>query len=535
MVRNLLKTALACLLVASAAAANHPLAASRVSQTRNPAKTISKNHKNVALTVRGGAARSKKAVGTGGSGATIAASVFNLANNVAGAGILTLAAGKASGTGWVPSIAILLAIAYASSHTFYLVGKSMELTGCGTFKDLWCYAFDSDTSAYIVDLAVFLQCFFVSVLYTGLLGDVFSTLIRENLGWHGLHTSRNGIILLAVTLVLGPLNHIRDLKRLAFTSTLGLCSVLYTVLFIVIRALDGTYHHGGVSGSDLADLITGGDLAGLVAGGGSRVHIDISSTTISSTTISSSTTSIGRFLAGGMVPHMPSFHGSTWWNVDLKSLVLISNLGLAFISHYNAPSYWKSLGDRASAATFKTIARRAYLILAAIYLSTMVGGYATFGDSCQGNILINYSSTDFLATLGRLATGFSILFGFPLISNGCREGFKNVCVALNIFGGTAVSDPKNHSRVVIGLLTCTTIVSILVRDIAIIAGITGALMGSCLVYIFPALMYAKIVERKCGLASSEYQLARRNLAWVPFGVFTAVMGVAMTIQKAVTR
>ena len=36
--------------------------------------------------------------------ASILTSVFNLANNVAGAGILTLAAGKASGTGWVPSI-----------------------------------------------------------------------------------------------------------------------------------------------------------------------------------------------------------------------------------------------------------------------------------------------------------------------------------------------------------------------------------------------------------------------------------------------
>ena len=42
--------------------------------------------------------------------ASITTSVFNLANNVAGAGILTLAAGKASGTGWIPSMGRLLGV-----------------------------------------------------------------------------------------------------------------------------------------------------------------------------------------------------------------------------------------------------------------------------------------------------------------------------------------------------------------------------------------------------------------------------------------
>ena len=36
----------------------------------------------------------------------------------------------------------------------------------------------------------------------------------------------------------------------------------------------------------------------------------------------------------------------------------------------------------------------------------MMAGYVTFGDVCQGNILLNYHPNDVLATLGRIATGY---------------------------------------------------------------------------------------------------------------------------------
>ena len=70
-----------------------------------------------------------------GGNASFATSVFNLANNVAGAGLLTLAAGKAAGgTGWIPSIAICMGLAFASARTFILIGKACEMTGEPTFK-----------------------------------------------------------------------------------------------------------------------------------------------------------------------------------------------------------------------------------------------------------------------------------------------------------------------------------------------------------------------------------------------------------------
>lgn len=68
------------------------------------------------------------------AGASMAASIFNLVNNVAGAGILTLAAGKASGTGWIPAVAIVAFLGWASSTTFRMIAKACELTGENDFK-----------------------------------------------------------------------------------------------------------------------------------------------------------------------------------------------------------------------------------------------------------------------------------------------------------------------------------------------------------------------------------------------------------------
>ena len=227
----------------------------------------------------------------------ILTSVFNLSNNVAGAGILTLAAGKATGTGWIPSILISISLAFCSAHTFTLIGKACEMTGHDTFKGLWGDAFGTKT-AWIVDSMVFTQCFFVSIIYTGLLGDIFSALLSST----SLAdiASRTRIIIAAAVVLLWPLNML-DMTKLGFTSILGLVAVLYTVFFIALRSLDGTYAIAIKSAMKVP---------------------------------------VGKFVKAA--PFMPTFAKSTLWNFDMNSLVLMSNLGLAFIAHYNGRKYYLS-------------------------------------------------------------------------------------------------------------------------------------------------------------------------------------------------
>jgi len=53
---------------------------------------------------------------------------------VPGAGILSLSAGQAKGTGWIPSIAISMVLGLISGRTFVMVGEACDILGEGDFK-----------------------------------------------------------------------------------------------------------------------------------------------------------------------------------------------------------------------------------------------------------------------------------------------------------------------------------------------------------------------------------------------------------------
>ncbi len=417
---------------------------------------------------------------------SFSASVFNLTNNVAGAGMLILSSSKASGaTGWVPSICICCALALASACTFNMIGRSCQISGERTFKGLWSQAFSSET-AHIVDIVIFLNCFLGSTLYIGLLGDIFSALLRQTM-LPDFITSRMGMICFIVVTVLFPLSLIRKLSALSFTSILGVGAVLYTSTSMVVRAFDGSY------------------------------NVDPSKP-------------IGKFISDNTtIIKQPYFEGSTMWNFDLHSLALVSNFSLAFIAHYNAPSYYHEM-KRQSPHSFSRMVTTAYIILAGIYATTMSAGYATFGDACEGNILLNYHPNDTLALLARLATGLSVTFGFPLVSNGAREGLKNATAA---YGYYAISKKKNNVYLVLMIIVASSLLAVVVEDIKVIAGFSGAFLGSFLVYICPAILYFRIVLKCFGKGNKEYISALLLLLFVPFGIFTAIMGSVTTYQNMV--
>jgi len=106
-----------------------------------------------------------------GGKSSMVASIFNLVNNVAGAGILTLSSGVAKGTGWVPALLICAGLGALSSHTFTLIGEACSLTDEVNFKGLWSSTMGEET-AYLVDAIVAVMCFACSIIYQGILGDV---------------------------------------------------------------------------------------------------------------------------------------------------------------------------------------------------------------------------------------------------------------------------------------------------------------------------------------------------------------------------
>lgn len=173
-----------------------------------------------------------------------------------------------------------------------------------------------------------------------------------------------------------------------------------------------------------------------------------------------------------------------------------------------------------------------FFVLVALYIVTMTAGYSTFGEACQGNILLNYHPDDVLSTLGRVATGFSILFGFPLVACGARESLVGVASSL---GFPEIGSDKNHFLLVLGILSFITAISCTVKDVSLVVGLTGAAMGSFIVYVCPAIIYTKAVAIVKGHDSLEHNRAKLNLGLVPFGLCIASLGCFMTIKDAMGK
>jgi amino acid permease len=164
-----------------------------------------------------------------------------------------------------------------------------------------------------------------------------------------------------------------------------------------------------------------------------------------------------------------------------------------------------------------------------LYLTAMAAGYATFGDACQTNILLNYHPDDILSNLGRVATWVSLLFGFPLVSSAALHGIVGVVTS---FGFPSIGDDQNHMLLVIVYLMVVTLIACLFDDVSLAVGLTGSSIGSLLAYVCPPLLYVSAIEIVHGNDSLEYHKARRNLRLVPFGILIGVIGAYEAFQRS---
>ncbi|CAM9693813.1 unnamed protein product, partial [Laminaria digitata] len=151
-----------------------------------------------------------------------------------------------------------------------------------------------------------------------------------------------------------------------YTSFVGVVSILYTVCFVVGRSLDGSYSEGG-------DFF--------------------------------------RFRS----PVRSPWGAVKLWRVGPGIVTLMNMSCVAFMCHYNGVKYYEELENR-SVKKYAVTIGSAMAISFAVFSTMMLFGFRTFGSAAQTLLLNNYHRTgDPLASLARLATGFSILCGYPLM------------------------------------------------------------------------------------------------------------------------
>ena len=161
-----------------------------------------------------------------------------------------------------------------------------------------------------------------------------------------------------------------------------------------------------------------------------------------------------------------------------------------------------------------------------------MSGYLQFGPATKGDIFLSYdSSNDSFATAGRAALSVHLAMTFPLIFNAMRMAVHN----LFFTPGTAANVELTRLQAVtytVFLVPPLVAVAICLPEISTVFSFNGSLFGALIVYIFPSVMYARLVKLFCPETSWLWAVGLPGAvgAW---GLFMMIGGVTVTtLQKA---
>lgn len=438
------------------------------------------------------AAASKAEKGHGGD--SLMPVIINIVADLAPHGMLPLAFGLSEGglVGIVPAVFLILLFGGFSAYNMKTYAKLANEHKAKSLSEIWWRVVGKDTK-WIVSASLFALCFGCCVFYSAFIGDIFSTLV-SSLPISDALKERKNILIILTAGVITPLCLLEDLSALEPTALMGVIGILYTVLFTVLRALDGSYDLGSKWLKDL-----GADKQ------------------------------------------------PTWteplglWNfTGPGALVLINLLCVSFLAHYNAISYYGEIKD-ATPKKFSTAVNAGFSVAAVIFGVMMFAGYKLFGEQAQPLILNNFHpSEDLLATGARIAIGMAITFAYPLMFNALKTALFNLfpkALKDSEDGGKTITIKSKRNRQIALVTILASITAIGVEcgeeDVSFVLGVVGSVLGTGFAYVLPGyLNMANMRLRKAkGLANKGSDVLISHLS-VVLGVVFGTVGFGLTMKDA---
>merc|ERR1712194_949501 len=138
-------------------------------------------------------------------------------------------------------------------------------------------------------------------------------------------------------------------------------------------------------------------------------------------------------------------------------------------------------------------------------------------------ILNNYSTKDLLISASRFAVAVSLIFSYPLLFVGTRDGTLDL---LKIPEKKRTSSLLNQTT--FALLGITTALAWKLTDLSFVSSISGAVFGTALIFVYPSLMFRGAV-RKLGDKATDGMKRESKLAGVinALGVVIGIIGAKM--------
>lgn len=402
----------------------------------------------------------------------------------------------------LPALALMVALGGLSAYTFGLYGRVLSIHEAGSLGELWEKE-QGRSSSWMISLVSMTFCFGAALSYMILLGDTFPAL-AATVGLGGVLVSRSFWILLLTGTVLFPLSNLKSLLALAPLSMAGVGAVTATTAFLGFRcpSLNPFSPYQPATASSLLGTLP--------------------------------------------VALLPQFNTFNKGILSPSATILMGMAASAYLGHFSAPSFFASLRSKdkiKDAKDFQTVTGLGFGVTTVLNCLVMAFGFLTFGGGSSGVILNNYSTLDPGASLCRLLMAVCVIGGFPFLTRSVVTEYLELSGGGGGGGdggvGTRGKDPREQvqqnraTRLTMGLLT---VAALAMKDAGFVIGFSGAVMGSFIVYIFPALLFLSQSGRQTPTLSSLNWKVKTERAFCRFlvvwGGLLAALGGGVSVANS---
>eukprot|EP01084_Bolivina_argentea_P144825 254007_1 len=384
-------------------------------------------------------------------GASVLATVFNIIKNLIGSGILTLPWATAN-VGLVPFI-LLISLSFSVSFiTWMLLVISAEHLNVYDFRDL-AYKTYGNAFARFNDILLIIFPFFICILYSIFAGQF----ITEALTQYGINISNSlsnvhsfsefiatnfFIVTICVFFIMFPLSLLPKLEYLKYSSLIGLIATFFTVGYIAYCFFINPIPNPTIS--------------------------------------------------------YFKFESNTWYLFWLESFGIFT---AAYFAHFNAASLYEELTDRSVSKMLKT-SWISFVITALINFLMAIPAYLQFGQDTPQNIIAALSGN--IVGVLRILMALMMIASYPFLFWNSKISLRNLIFFTSNGIRRKFQSKKTENLAYFLFTVCIWIVAVNVNGVGILLSFFVSLAGNMIVYIFPALIYLKVLkmQNKCSIPMS---------------------------------
>ncbi|KAI5109013.1 sodium-coupled neutral amino acid transporter 3-like isoform X2 [Silurus meridionalis] len=388
-------------------------------------------------------------------------SVFNLGNAIMGSGILGLAYAM-SNTGIVLFLFLLTAVAVLSSYSIHLLLKASGVVGIRAYEQLGFRAFGTP-GKMAAGIAITLQNIGAMSSYLFIVKSEFPLVIqaflRADTNSGEWYLNGNYLVVMVSVSIILPLALMKQLGYLGYTSGFSLSCMVFFLTAVIYKKFHIPCPFEEFSANNTASHLLATELPV------TDFHHDVVDDAHCS-------------------PRMFTMNSQTAYTIPI--------LAFAFVCHPEVLPIYTELRNP-SKRKMQHISNISIFIMYVMYFLAALFGYLTFYGNVEAELLHTYSKIepyDTLILCVRVAVLTAVTLTVPIVLFPVRRAIQQMIFPNKSFNWI------RHIIIAFILLTFINMLVIFAPNILGIFGIIGATSAPCLIFIFPAVFYIRIVPKE---------------------------------------